>query len=250
MFAVTDKEKFIYYLPGKEIDAKVSVGDTIPHQSGLYKSQQSGERIIQVLPAEVYGFPAKTSSSPIKNKKNQIVGAFSMAVSINTQHILHNASKTIALTSEEISSTIEGLASSSLKLAQDLEFLKNVGDNIITEIKKTSQVLQFVNGIAANSNLLGLNAAIEAARAGEQGKGFSVVANEIRKMADNSAQSVKDINIILKSIENSVSSMVNTLSGVAEIGKAQASATEEISASMDELTASAMDVERIAENAI
>lgn len=250
MFAVADKEKFICYLSGKEVDAKISVGDFIPHASGLYKCQQTGEKIVQVLPTEIYGTPTKTSSVPIKNKDGHIIGALSVGLSVNTQQILHNASETIASTSEEISSTIEELANTSVKLARDLDSLKNIGDTVISEIQKTSEILQFVNQIATNSNLLGLNAAIEAARAGEHGRGFAVVASEIRKMADNSTKSVKDINMILKSIQASVSNMVSTLAEVTQSGEEQAAATEEIAASMEELTSSAIDIEKIAETAI
>lgn len=57
--------------------------------------------------------------------------------------------------------------------------------------------MSFINEVAQNSNLLGLNAAIEAARAGEYGRSFAVVAGEIRKMSANSARSVKEIKEIL-----------------------------------------------------
>jgi hypothetical protein len=250
MLALTDKEKFVYYISGKEIDSKVSPGQPIPHQSGLYKCQQSGEKILLNLPKEVYGLPTKTCSIPIKNKEGSIIGAFSIGLSVNTQKTLHEAAQTIASTSEEINATVEELASTSIKLAEDLDSLKKVGENVIEKIKKTSEVLQFVNEIAASSNLLGLNAAIEAARAGEQGRGFTVVAKEIRKMADNSAKSVKDVNIILESIQSGVLNIVQNLNGIAQIGEEQAASTEEVSASMQQLTSSATEVERIAEKAI
>jgi uncharacterized protein YukE len=250
MLAVADKEKFIYYLSGKEIDAKVSVGDHIPQQSGLYKCQQTGEKITQILGVEVYGVSTKTCSIPIKNPDGYIIGAFSIGLSVDTQKILNDAVQTIASTAEQISATTEELANTSTKLAQDLDSLRNVGENVIGEINKTSEILKFVNEIASNSNLLGLNAAIEAARAGEHGRGFTVVAGEIRKMADNSSKSVRDINTTLQSIQASVSNMVDTLKEVAEIGEEQASATQEISASMEELTSSAINVERISERAI
>jgi len=80
--------------------------------------------------------------------------------------------------------------------------LAQSGEMVGEQLKKTDEILRFINEISANSNLLGLNAAIEAARAGEHGRGFGVVAEEIRKMADNSAESVKRIKHILDSIRN------------------------------------------------
>ena len=115
------------------------------------------------------------------------------------------------------------------------------------QVKATEAMLDFINKVASNSNLLGLNAAIEAARAGEQGRGFEVVATEIRKMADSSANSVKEIKTIIESIQQKVTLISEATTKVSEIAQHQAASTEEIAASMQQLASAAEEIEKIAQ---
>lgn len=115
--------------------------------------------------------------------------------------------------------------------------------------KNLSEANKIISGIASQTNLLAMNAAIEAAHAGESGKGFSVVAEEIRKLAENSGRQTQEIKSIVANIEAAVNDMVSTSvsseKGFVELGHKVSSlqaSVQEIQQGMNEQSVGAQEV--------
>jgi methyl-accepting chemotaxis protein len=94
---------------------------------------------------------------------------------------------------------------------------------------------------------LGLNAAIEAARAGEHGRGFSVVAEEIRRMSLNSTKSVQDVREILIQIDRLIKTISEKVADVAGVGQQLSASAQQMSSTVENLFNVVGDLENICE---
>ena len=206
--------------------------------SSLSKITQQTHEVVNGI-AESMESIANNSSEQAKNSMASDSRARDLGDEIShvnkATHKMNSSSSLIKSASEMGLSTINALVD---KTKERGSIRKDVYD-AMNENYKTSQeigsIIETVVSIAEQTNLLALNASIEAARAGEHGRGFTVVANEVKKLAEQSAVAVDDIKALIYGIQNQSQNVVRILDTMNNIEKEQDNLVSKTNESFDEI---------------
>jgi len=146
------------------------------------------------------------------------------------EHSKQAAEKTIRI-GAEVSSSSETVNES----VEQMEMVVNAISRLKDDSVKVGEVLQVITGIAEQTNLLALNAAIEAARAGEHGRGFSVVADEVRSLANMTQESAQKIHAMIQNIQDGTQSAVDAIGRSRELVHRNQEAMSSVNGSLGEV---------------
>jgi len=145
-------------------------------------------------------------------------------------------------TATEVQRTIERNRESIAALAAEVEKAASAIQRVSADSQQIGRILDVIRGIAEQTNLLALNAAIEAARAGEQGRGFAVVADEVRSLANKPQQSTEEIKLMIDRLQAGSHEAANVMAQSCQKAQAGVEQTEHTRDALDRISEA---VERI-----
>ena len=245
--SISNLNTVISQVNSNELPNADSVGKKLTAQDPMLDVMRKNREITLNIPKELYGTAMKITIAPITNKQGKVIGSIAVSASVNNHVELIDVAEKFATSSEEIGAATEQLSASAENLSSYMLEVASTQNNLASQVENTSKILDMINNVAKNTRILGFNAGIEAARSGEHGKGFSVVAKEITKLADQSADSVNEIRILLNAMKEKVEEVSKTINETLHVSETQTSAIIEISNSIQNLTEVAEKIDELAQ---
>ena len=245
--SISDLEKVILELPSTELKIGNNLNRTLTEQDPMITVMRSNRPLTLTISKEHYGADMNVSLVPLTNETGKVVGSLAISSSIKNRVDLVDIAEKFAVSSEEIGASTVELSASAENLSEYMVTIFKAQENLTHQVNDSAKILEMINSVAKSTRILGFNAGIEAARSGEHGKGFSVVAKEITKLADQSADAVNEIRQLLGAMKDKVVDVSQSVENTLQISESQSQAIHEISNSIMQLTDVAEKIDELAQ---
>ena len=188
---------------------QVALG-TAQQTEGVTKTSGSVEQMSRAIEGVAKGAQEQAKAISKASQVTSRISASIEQVANNAQAVTRDSAEAARYSrdgAKTVKETITGMEAIRSKVGLSARKVEEMG----TRSEEIGAIVETIEDIASQTNLLALNAAIEAARAGEQGKGFAVVADEVRKLAERSSLATKEIAALIKGIQKTVSEAVSAM---------------------------------------
>ena len=240
---ICDTEKIVEQIVASELNFGEVINKPLEPHDPMIGVLENKKMIVMNVPKEIYGVPFRGAITPLFSKQGDLIGCFSINTTLTNQLNLIEVAGKLTEASEEMSASTVELSGSAEKLKNSIEHLSSSQADMYSQVDSSSKMLDMITSVAKNTRILGLNAGIEAARSGEHGKGFSVVAKEITKLAELSADSANEIRELMQLLKKRVTDIEQIVFETSEISDHQFHAIHEISEAMHQLSHVAEKIE-------
>jgi len=204
---------------------------------------------LSISSVELQSLAKKTSQATTSQQDGSLqIAAALHEMTLSFQEVAQSASSAETLTNEtnvNVNSCITSVAknrSSIEDLSSDIAHASDVISQLAKESESVGSILNVIGGIADQTNLLALNAAIEAARAGEQGRGFAVVADEVRVLAQKTQQSTGEIKKVIEGLQQKSNEAVTAIDNSSEKALSSVSYANDVSEKLELVGGSVVQV--------
>lgn len=248
---LTDLHKVMKRQASKKFDVSmIDVDKEFAENETPALSIRSKKPAAQEYDSSHFGIPVLESCYPLFDEDNpdEVVATLGVVIPKVIASNLKQMSEDLEGGVTGIASAIEELAASATSIHTNEKELNREITQVTQLLDEINEISSFIKDIADETKMLGLNAAIEAARAGEAGKGFGVVAEEIRKLSEESKSTVPKIKQLTDRIQKTIEETCVRSQSSLESSEEQAAATEEITASVEQITSMSSDLNRIAQS--
>lgn len=233
--SINDRQKILAYYPGETFDLGTKAGAEIQKNWLVNLAMEKNKKIVKEQDASVIGIPYVGIALPITDDMGGVIGGISILQSTEKTVRLQEMANKLTGFIDNLTSTMEEISAESEELTASSEEIAAVSEQTKLQVNETEEIAQLINKISRRINLIGLNAAIEAARVGSEGSGFKVVADEIRNLALQSAESLAKINEILNSIRDGISNLTEGVKLMSTSSDNQARVLESIAQEVEEV---------------
>lgn len=244
--SVYNTEELVAYHPAKTFNLGLSLGEKLVDGDILATAIKQNKVMHAIVPKEIFGVPFASNVIPICDDKGKVIGGVGVATSIDKTTKLQEVATNLSTIVEQTVTTLNEISQSANQLASSVTTGSSHVKQVSIGAKEIDDISKVVKGISDQSNLLGLNASIEAARAGEHGRGFSVVADEIRKLATNSKENVSQIDAITHTMQQAISNLNQAFEGISQFTEYQVKAINEITQIVQEINTNAQQLSKMA----
>jgi hypothetical protein len=231
---ISNKDECLYVLQGDKVKAPFRLGKIDKNKRKGMDAVLKSKKSMKYMTED--GTNLVINIIPILDDHNMAIGTFGIIRNIEEQVQIQNTSEELMSSLQETSATVSSVTNGAQKLSEYLSII--IKKTRLTEknISESNKFIDLIKNISKESNLLSLNASIEAARAGEDGKGFSVVASEMKKLAQMSSDFSKKISNLLLEMSNNIGEIISAIRDIGKVASGQALSMEELSTTVEQIT--------------